>query len=157
MEEGDIYVSMVNSIKNVKKMAKIIYINFLNRSDEKYLDYSYFNIKDMLIDRRLLGMYLIMKPKVIGYMFGRKIGMRDGRYVYVIEYFYVEKEDTNNYLKYLMLKKIINYLEDIGINTIIILVEKGGVIHRLLLMVGFKKDVILKSLNDKYVYMCYKK
>lgn len=90
-------------------------------------------------------------------MFGRKIGMRDGRYVYVIEYFYVEKEDTNNYLKYLMLKKIINYLEDIGINTIIILVEKGGVIHRLLLMVGFKKDVILKSLNDKYVYMCYKK
>jgi len=153
MNKGDIYIHNVRKIRNIDILSKIIYVN-----DMPFQKYIYSDVVDILGDVRVVGWFLICKPNVIGYLIGRSIGIRDGRYVFLMEFLYIEKKfDNHNVrLKQMMIGKMLEYLIFWDIRTIIMHVHTKSENYHILKNIGFKKDIILTSKDKHFEYLCYR-
>ena len=83
-------IQYFTSVYNSERLAKIIFINFLELRNQPNIKYSIDDIKELLVSRDLMGWFLLDNDEnIVGYIVGKKAGLSDGRYAYFIEYFFL--------------------------------------------------------------------
>jgi len=76
-------IQRFNKIMNVKRLAKIIFLNFIELQNEPDIVFNINDINSTLISPNLLGWFLLDNDdKIIGYIIGELKELNDGRYVY---------------------------------------------------------------------------
>jgi len=83
-------IERFTQLKNIDRLGKIIFINFMDLQTQSDIEFSFESIKEILASPDLIGWFLMDNDsKIIGYLIGTIKGLADGRNVYFIHYFYI--------------------------------------------------------------------
>jgi len=78
-------IEKFTSLKNIDKLSKIIFLNFIELQNQVGISFSINEITRLLSSSRLIGWFLLDDNKnIIGYIIGETRTLNDGRYVYSI-------------------------------------------------------------------------
>jgi ribosomal protein S18 acetylase RimI-like enzyme len=149
-------IQQFTSVYNHERLAKIIYINFLELKNQTDIDFTFDGIKKLLVSVDLIGWFLLDNDgNIVGYIIGRKSGINDGRFVYFIDYFYITPEfRTKGYGKKMILICLKRIME-LNIPYIMLITKKIGIANALYRNLGFINDAIIKINNDDYQVLTY--
>ncbi len=146
----------IDQIKNIDRLAKIIYINFLELQNQPDINFSINEIISTLSSGNFLG-WLLLKDDgtIIGYMVGEHKDIGDGRYVYFLSYFYIVKKYRAKGLGFKMMMNCIQYIKNINIKYIMLISNIFSDAFRLYSKLGFVPDPIVKLNNNNYAVLIY--
>ena len=141
-----------DTLHNKERLSKIIFLNFFNLQYEENIDFSMQSIMDILDSPALTGWFLLDNDdKIIGYLIGKTQGMRDGRFVYYISYFYIVNKYRQKGLGKRMLLTCMEYVKDNNISNIILITKNNSNAHKLYSKLGFDIDPLIEIKNKDYV------
>ena len=145
-------IQRFNSLYNKNRLAKIIFLNFFNLQYENNIEFSIESIIDILNSPALTGWFLLDNDdKIIGYLIGKTQGMRDGRFVYYISYFYIVNKYRQKGLGKRMLLTCMEYVKDNNISNIMLITKNNSNAHKLYSKLGFDIDPLIEIKNKDYV------
>ena len=145
-------------LKNIDRLAKIIFINFMELQNQPNIEFSYESIKEILASPALIGWFLMdNNNKIVGYLIGTISDLGDGRQVYFIHYFYIVQKYRKFGLGTKMLLMAIDHITNINIKFVMLISRIKSIGWNLYLKYGFIDDPITKLNNNDYrtlVYYC---
>lgn len=151
-------IERFTQLKNIDKLAKIIFLNFMELQNQPDIEFSYDSIKEILASPSLIGWFLMDNDsKIIGYLVGTITDLSDGRQVYFIHYFYIVQKYRKFGLGTRMLLIAINHITNINIKFVMLISKIKSNGWNLYLKYGFNDDPIIKLNNYNYrtlVYYC---
>lgn len=151
-------IERFTQLKNIDKLAKIIFLNFMELQNQPDIEFSYESIKEILVSPSLIGWFLMDNDsKIIGYLVGTISDLSDGRQVYFIHYFYIVQKYRKFGLGTRMLLITINHITNINIKFVMLISKIKSNGWNLYLKYGFNDDPIIKLNNYNYrtlVYYC---
>lgn len=104
-------IQLFNQVKNIDRLAKIIFLNFIELENEPDIVFNIDDITSTLKSTSLLGWFLLDNyGKIIGYIVGEMKELTDGRYVYYISYFYLISKYRSQGLGYKMMLECIQHV-----------------------------------------------
>lgn len=135
-------------LTNTDKLAKIIFLNFIELQNQQDIDFSFESINNILNSPNLLGWFLMDNDnKIIGYLIGNIKELIDGRNVFFIDYFYIVQKYRHLGLGTKMLLISINHITNINIKYIMLLTKFNSNAWNMYLKYGFVEDPIIKLNN----------
>lgn len=151
-------IERFTQVKNIDRLAKIIFINFMELQDQPDIEFSFESIKEILASPELIGWFLMdNNDKIIGYLIGTITELGDGRQVYFIHYFYIVQKYRKFGLGTRMLLIAISHITDINIKFVMLISRIKSIGWNLYLKYGFIDDPIIKLNNFDFrtlVYYC---
>ena len=97
-------IERVTTLRNIERLAKIIFLNFIELENQPDIQFSIEDIKSSLSSSSLIAWLLLDdNSKIVGYLVGTTKELGDGRYVYYLSYFYIIKKDVLMKLLYNLL------------------------------------------------------
>ena len=149
-------IQRFETIINISRLAKIIFLNFIELQKESDIVFNINDITTTLSSNSLLGWFLLDdNGKIIGYIIGELKDLTDGRYVYYISYFYLIKQFRSKGLGYKMMLMCIEYIKSINVQYIMLLSNINSNAFKLYKSLGFSYDPIIKVNNPNYVVLLY--
>jgi ribosomal protein S18 acetylase RimI-like enzyme len=147
-------IERVDKFRNIEKLSKLIYINFLYLQNEPGLKYTLDDIQETLKASNNISFFLTdSENKIVGYLIGIPKEISDGRFVYYISYFYIIEKYRGYGLGEKMLEYTINYIKKLNIKFIMLITKKESVAYNLYTKYGFIKDPIIEIQNNNYILM----
>jgi ribosomal protein S18 acetylase RimI-like enzyme len=151
-------IERFTQLQNTDKLAKIIFMNFMELQNQPDIEFSYESIKEILMSPSLVGWFLMDDTnKIIGYLIGTITGLTDGRQVYFIHYFYIIQKYRRFGLATKMLLIAINHISNINIKFVMLISKINSEGWGLYIKYGFLQDSIIKLNNNDYktlVFYC---
>ena len=151
-------IERVTQLKNIDRLAKIIFINFIELQNQPDIEFSYESIKEILSSPDLIAWFLMdNNSKIIGYLIGSIIELSDGRMVYFIHYFYIIQKYRNFGLGSRMLLIVLEHITNINIKFVMLISKIKSIGWDMYKKYGFNDDPIVKLENFEYrtlVYYC---
>ena len=145
-------IQRFNSLSNINRLAKIIFLNFFNLQYEKNIEFSIESIIDILSSSALTGWFLLDNDdKIIGYLIGKTQGLQDGRFVYFISYLYIVNKYRKRGLATRMLLTCMEYVKDNNISNIMLITKNNSNAHRLYSKLGFDIDPLIEIKNKDHI------
>ena len=144
-------IQLFNQVKNMDRLAKIIFMNFIELENEPDIVFNIDDITSTLKSTGLLGWFLLDDyDKIIGYIVGEMKELTDGRYVYYISYFYLISKYRSKGLGYKMMLESIQHVKANGIAFVMLISSIHSKAFRLYRQLGFGFDPIIKINNPNY-------
>jgi ribosomal protein S18 acetylase RimI-like enzyme len=145
-------------LKNIDRLAKIIFLNFIDLQNQTDIEFSFESIKEILASPDLIGWFLMDNDnKIIGYLIGTIKELSDGRNVYFIHYFYIVQKYRKLGLGSKMLLITIDHITNLNIKFVMLLSRLKSNGWNLYFKYGFLEDPIIKLNNYDFrvlVYYC---
>lgn len=149
-------IQYFTSVYNYERLAKIIFINFLELKNQPNISYSFDAIKELLVSPALMGWFLLDNDgNIVGYIVGKKSGTNDGRYVYFIEYIFIVPTFRNKGYGKKMMLICIKKIMELNIPYIMLITKKVGVANAMYQNLGFLPDSVIKIDNNDYHVLTY--
>ncbi len=149
-------IQQFTSVYNVERLAKIVFIHFLELKNQPNINYSIDEIKNLLISQNLIGWFLLdNEDNIVGYLFGKKTGLNDGRYVYFIDYFYITHDFRSKGYGKKMILICLKHIMSLNIKYIMLITKKIGVANALYKNLGFINDAVITINNPDYHVLTY--
>lgn len=149
-------IQRFTELKNIDRLSKIIFFNFIELQNEQGIEFSIEDITSTLNSPSLLGWFLLdNNDKIIGYLIGTIKEIGDGRVAYYISYFYIIQKYRNNGIGKKMLAISINYIKKINIKFIMLISKKNSNAWNMYRKFGFSEDPIVKINNNRYALLLY--
>ena len=150
-------IEIFKELKNTDRLAKIIFINFIELQNQPDIDFSVRDIEATLVESSLLGWFLLdNNNKIVGYLIGTIKDIGDGRVVYYISYFYIIEKYRNYGLGKKMLISALEYVTKQNIKFCMLISKINSKAWNLYRMFGFRQDPLIKLNNNKnYEVMLY--
>jgi ribosomal protein S18 acetylase RimI-like enzyme len=146
----------INQVKNIDRLSKIIYINFIELQNQPDISYSLDDIKTTLASTGFLGWLLLNdKNTIVGYMVGELKDLGDGRFVYFLSYFYIIQRYRNRGYGLKMMLNCIEYIKSINIKFILLISNLYSKAFNLYSNLGFVFDPVIKLNNSNYGVLLY--
>ncbi len=146
----------IDRVKNADRLAKIIYINFIELQNQPDISFSMQDITSCLTSSSFLGWLLLNdKGVIIGYMVGEMKDIGDGRFVYYLSYFYIVKKYRSKGLGLKMMLNCISYIQSINIRFILLISNVNSKAFKLYTSLGFIPDPVIKLNNPNYAVLIY--
>ena len=147
-------IQRFNQIENINRLAKIIFLNFIELENEADIVFNIDDIISTLSSNNLLGWFLLdNNGKIIGYIIGELKELTDGRYVYYISYFFLIHKYRSQGLGYKMMLMCIEYITSINIAFIMLISNVYSKAFKLYNSLGFGFDPIIKINNPNYAVL----
>lgn len=151
-------IERFTELQNTDKLAKIIFFNFIELQNEPDINFSFQDIKNILISPDLIGWFLMdNENKIIGYLIGVIKHLGDGRVVYYISYFYIIQKYRNYGLGTKMLLIAIDHVTKLNIKFVMLISKVHSKAWNMYIKYGFLEDPVI-SLNNTYykalLYYC---
>ena len=151
-------IERFTQLKNIDKLAKIIFLNFAELQNQPDIEFSFTSIRDILASPSLIGWFLMdNNNSIIGYLIGSIMTIGDGRQVYFIHYFYIVQKYRKFGLGTKMLIMAINHITNINIKFIMLISRINSPAWNMYFKYGFGDDPIVKLNNNQFrtlVYYC---
>ena len=150
-------IEIFKELKNTDRLAKIIFINFIELQNQPDIDFSVRDIENTLNESSLLGWFLLdNNNKIVGYLIGTIKDIGDGRVVYYISYFYIIQKYRNYGMGKKMLIAALEYVTRQNIKFVMLISRKDSKAWHLYKKYGFMQDPLIKLHNNKnYEVMLY--
>jgi ribosomal protein S18 acetylase RimI-like enzyme len=146
----------IEQVKNIDRLAKIIYVNFMDLQNQPDINFSIEDITSTLSSAGFLGWLLLTDDgTIVGYMVGELKDVGDGRFVYFLSYFYIIKKYRGNGLGSKMMLNMISYIQSINVKFIMLISSTLSDAFRLYSKLGFVPDPIFKLNNNSYTVLIY--
>lgn len=146
----------IEQVKNIDRLAKIIYINFLDLQNQPDINFSIEDITSTLSSSNFLGWLLLDDSgRIFGYMVGELKDIGDGRFVYFLSYFYIIKKYRGNGLGFKLMMNMISYIKSINVKFIMLISSIYTDAFRLYSKLGFIPDPVIKINNSSYAVLIY--
>jgi len=151
-------IERFTQLKNIDRLGKIIFLNFMDLQNQSDIEFSFESIKEILASSDLIGWFLMdNNSKIIGYLIGTIKELADGRNVYFIHYFYIVQKYRQFGLGTKMLLIAMDHITNLNIKFVMLLsrVKSNG--WNMYLKYGFMEDPIIKLNNYDFrvlVYYC---
>ena len=143
-------------LNNVKRLTKIIFLNFIYLQGQNDIIFSYDEIDKILSSENLIGWFLTNDYNfIIGYLIGIVKRLADGRHVYYVSYFYIVEKYRNNGYGKIMMKTMITHITNINLKYIVLITETNNVAYKIYKNIGFVDDPILVLKNDNFKLLLY--
>jgi len=147
-------IQKFNKIDNIQRLAKIIFLNFIELENEPDIVFNIDDIISTLSSNNLLGWFLLDNDgKIIGYIVGELKDLTDGRYVYYISYFYLIYKYRSQGLGYKMMLICIEYIKSINVAFVMLISSIKSKAYKLYNNLGFGFDPIIKINNPNYAVL----
>ena len=147
-------IQKFNQIKNIDRLAKIIFFNFIELQNEQDIVFNIDDITSTLKSNNLLGWFLLDdNGKIIGYIVGELKELTDGRYVYYISYFYLIHKYRSMGLGYKMMLVCLDDITSINVPFIMLISNVYSNAFKLYKKLGFGFDPIIKINNPNYAVL----
>ena len=145
---------IVREIKNVDKLANIIFLHFIEYADMNISLFSFNMIKYNLSHKNLLGWFLLDNDdNIVGYILGNVKTLVDGRTVYFISYLYIIEKYQNYGLSTQLLEIALEYIKTQNVPFVMTLCNKE-ILNKYKLL-GFIEDPIEKLDNPNFIIVTY--
>lgn len=145
-----------SQLKNIDRLGKIIFLNFMELQNQPDIDFSFESIKEILSSPQLIGWFLMdNESKIVGYLIGTIQELNDGRNVFFIHYFYIIQKYRRFGLGTKILLSVIQYITNINIKFIMLLSKVKSSGWYMYLKYGFMEDPIIKLSNLDYKVLIY--
>ena len=149
-------IQQFTSVYDSEKLAKIVFIHFLELRNQQNINYSFEEIKNLLVSPSLIGWFLLdNEDNIVGYLFGKKMGLNDGRYVYFIDYFYIIPHFRSKGYGKKMVLICIKHIMKLNMKYIMLITKKIGVPNALYKSLGFINDPLITINNTDYQVLTY--
>jgi GNAT superfamily N-acetyltransferase len=149
-------IERVTSLRNIERLAKIIFINFISLENQPDIQFSIEDIKSTLSSSSLIGWLLLDDDsRIVGYLLGTSKELGDGRFVYYLSYFYIIQKYRGTGLGKRMLLICIDYITKINIKFILLISQIGSPAYNLYLKLGFLPDPVITLRNKDYKLLIY--
>jgi len=146
----------IEQVKNIDRLAKIIYINFMDLQNQPDINFTIEDITYTLSSSNFLGWLLINDDgTILGYMVGEIKELNDGRNVYFLSYFYIIKKYRGKGLGFKLMMNMIYYIKNINIKFIMLISSIYTDAFRLYSKLGFVPDPIIKINNSSYTVLTF--
>lgn len=146
----------IEQVKNIDRLAKIIYINFMDLQNQPDINFTIEDITSTLSSSNFLGWLLINdEGTILGYMVGEIKELNDGRNVYFLSYFYIIKKYRGKGLGFKLMMNMIYYIKSINIKFIMLISSIYTDAFRLYSKLGFVPDPIIKINNSSYTVLTF--
>ena len=143
-------IERFSQLKNTDRLAKIIFINFIELQNQPDIDFSVRDIQATLVEQSLVGWFLLdNNNKTVGYLIGTIKDIGDGRVVYYISYFYIIQKYRNYGLGKKMLIAAMSYITKQNIKFIMLISKINSNAWNMYKKYGFISDPIIKLSNNK--------
>ena len=149
-------IERVSSLRNIERLAKIIFINFISLENQPDIQFSIEDIKSTLSSSSLIAWLLLDDDsRIVGYLIGTAKELGDGRFVYYLSYFYIIQKYRGTGLGKRMLLMCIDYITKINIKFILLISQIGSPAYRLYMNLGFLPDPVITLRNKDYKLLIY--
>jgi ribosomal protein S18 acetylase RimI-like enzyme len=149
-------IERVTSLRNIERLAKIIFLNFIELENQPDIQFSIEDIKSTLSSSSLIAWLLLDDDsKIVGYLIGTGKELGDGRYVYFLSYFYIIKKYRGSGLGRRMLLICMDYIAKANIKFILLISRISSPAYNLYLKLGFLSDPVITLKNDDYKLLIY--
>ena len=149
-------IERVTSLRNIERLAKIIFINFISLENQPDIQFSIEDIKSTLSSSSLIGWLLLDDDsRIVGYLIGTSKELGDGRFVYYLSYFYIIQKYRGTGLGKRMLLICIDYITKINIKFILLISQIGSPAYNLYMKLGFLHDQVITLRNKDYKLLIY--
>ena len=149
-------IERVTSLRNIERLAKIIFINFISLENQPDIQFSIEDIKSTLSSSSLIGWLLLDDDsRIVGYLLGTSKELGDGRFVYYLSYFYIIQKYRGTGLGKRMLLMCIDYITKMNIKFILLISQIGSPAYNLYLKLGFLPDPVITLRNKDYKLLIY--
>jgi ribosomal protein S18 acetylase RimI-like enzyme len=149
-------IERFTQLKNIDKLSKIIFFNFIDLQYQPNIEFSIDDIKFTLASSELIGWFLMDDDnKIIGYLIGIIKQLEDGRLTYYISYFYIIQKYRNNGLGTKMLLIALDYITSTNIKFIMLITKTNSKAWDMYIKYGFLEDPIIKIKNYDYKVLLY--
>jgi ribosomal protein S18 acetylase RimI-like enzyme len=147
-------IERVNKFKNIDKLSKLIYINFLYLQNEPGLTYTIHDIQETLKSPNNISFFLTDNDdKIVGYLIGIPKEISDGRFVYYISYFFIIQKYRGFGLGEKMLDYAIYYVKKLNIKFIMLITKKNSPAFNLYSKFNFVPDPVITIQNNNYILL----
>lgn len=151
-------IERFTQLKNIDRLAKIIFLNFMELQNQPDIEFSYESIVEILASPDLIGWFLMdNNDKIVGYLIGSIKNLNDGRQVFFIHYFYIIQKYRKFGLGTRMLLMTIEHASNLNIKFVMLISRIKSIGWNLYLKYGFIDDPIIKLNNYDFrtlVYYC---
>lgn len=151
-------IERFTQLKNIDRLAKIIFLNFMELQNQPDIEFSYESIVEILASPDLIGWFLMdNNNKIVGYLIGTIQNLNDGRQVFFIHYFYIIQKYRKFGLGTRMLLMTIEHASNLNIKFVMLISRIKSIGWNLYLKYGFIDDPIIKLNNYNFrtlVYYC---
>jgi ribosomal protein S18 acetylase RimI-like enzyme len=149
-------IERVTTLRNIERLAKIIFLNFIELENQPDIQFSIEDIKSSLSSSSLIAWLLLDDDnKIVGYLVGTAKELGDGRYVYYLSYFYIIKKYRGTGLGKRMLLICIDYITKLNIKFILLISRINSPAYNLYLKLGFLPDPVITLKNNDYKLLIY--
>jgi ribosomal protein S18 acetylase RimI-like enzyme len=149
-------IERVTTLRNIERLAKIIFLNFIELENQPDIQFSIEDIKSTLSSSSLIAWLLLDDDsKIVGYLVGSTKELGDGRYVYYLSYFYIIKKYRGTGLGKRMLLMCIDYITKSNIKFILLISRINSPAYNLYLKLGFLPDPVIILKNNDYKVLIY--
>jgi len=149
-------IERFTQLKNIDKLAKIIFLNFIELQYQPDIKFSIDDITATLVSSELIGWFLMDNDnKIIGYLIGINKHISDGRLAYYISYFYITQKYRNNGLGAKMLLIALDYITSTNIKFVMLITKTNSIAWDMYIKYGFLEDPIIKIDNYDYKVLLY--
>lgn len=146
----------IEQVKNIDRLAKIIYINFMDLQNQPDINFTIEDITSTLSSSNFLGWLLINDSgTILGYMIGEIKELNDGRFVYFLSYFYIIKKYRGKGLGFKLMMNMIDYIKSINMKFIMLISSIYTDAFRLYSKLGFVPDPVIKLNNSSYTVLTF--
>lgn len=144
------------NMKNKNKYIEIIYKNFTNLINTEVV-HSKQDIQRILNSDNYYGFFLYFKNKLVGYAISEISIIQDGRKVLFLNYLYISSVYRRKGYGKLIMNKVIDYTKnELGINFIILIVEKNKISNiNFYKKLGFVNENLFYNLKNFLVLTKY--
>jgi ribosomal protein S18 acetylase RimI-like enzyme len=147
-------IEKFTSLKNIDRLSKIIFLNFIELQNQPGISFSITDITRLLSSSQLIGWFLLgTDNKIIGYIIGNTRTLDDGRYIYYISYFYIVPKYRSQGIGKDMLMKCIDDIATANIKFIMLTSNVSSNAFKLYSKLGFVIDPSINIKNDTYKVM----
>jgi ribosomal protein S18 acetylase RimI-like enzyme len=149
-------IERVTSLRNIERLAKIIFLNFIELENQPDIQFSMEDIKSTLSSSSLIAWLLLDDDsKIVGYLIGTAKELGDGRYVYFLSYFYIIKKYRGSGLGKRMLLICMDYIAKANIKFVLLISRISSPAYNLYLKLGFLSDPVITLKNNDYKLLIY--
>lgn len=144
-----IYITIISPTKlktsNVNKLSKMIFKNFKQLENYNELNHNMKEIMRLLKSDNTQLFLILRDKKIIAYLIGELIKLKDGRNVFYVSYLYTaENFRKNGHAKKLM-KSVFELSKKNNLDGIMLTCDtENAKVYNMYLMMGFMPDMILR-------------
>lgn len=131
--------------RNTNKLEKMIYLNFIELTNEPELLHTSQNINKMLTNDKTQFYVFVLNRRIISYMLGEITHLNDGRNVFYVGYIYTAEKYRNIGLSSKLLKQVEFYCKNHNLDGIMLTCDtNNSQVYEFYKKRGFMLDIILR-------------